>query len=127
MAPDRIRVEEIEIDRDRHVQLRFADGYEAVFGVEPLRLACPCAECRARRERGQPVRSPLAGPVEVAGAELVGAWGLGITWNDGHGTGIYAWEVLRTWAERAEGAPSFVPTDLPAPHEVEPPPSGGFS
>ena len=29
-------------------------------------------------------------PLRVVDAELVGAWGLGITWNDGHSTGIYS-------------------------------------
>ena len=30
-------------------------------------------------------------------AELVGAWGMQIRWNDGHETGIYAWSMLRAW------------------------------
>ena len=32
-------------------------------------------------------------------AELVGAWGIQIHWNDGHETGIYAWSMLRVWRE----------------------------
>jgi DUF971 family protein len=28
-------------------------------------------------------------------AKLVGAWGIGITWNDGPTTGIYSWELFR--------------------------------
>jgi DUF971 family protein len=35
----------------------------------------------------------------VADAALVGAWGLGITWDDGHSTGIYPFESLRKWCE----------------------------
>jgi len=34
------------------------------------------------------------------GAELVGAWGVSLRWNDGHSTGIYAWDVLRAWTEQ---------------------------
>ncbi len=67
------------------------------FDLEELRERCPCAECRTRREQGRPVRSPSSPlqPLRITDAELVGAWGLGITWNDGHRTGIYSWDLLR--------------------------------
>ncbi|MBV8304163.1 MAG: DUF971 domain-containing protein, partial [Acidimicrobiia bacterium] len=39
-------------------------------------------------------------PLRAEGAELVGAWGVSLRWNDGHSTGIYAWDVLRAWGER---------------------------
>jgi DUF971 family protein len=32
---------------------------------------------------------------------MYGAWGLQLTWNDGHATGIYPFDSLRTIAERA--------------------------
>ncbi|MGI9031253.1 MAG: gamma-butyrobetaine hydroxylase-like domain-containing protein, partial [Ilumatobacteraceae bacterium] len=41
--------------------------------------------------------SPL--PLRVEQADLHGAWGLNITWNDGHATGIYPFEMLRRWHE----------------------------
>lgn len=101
-------VVDIEVDRDSHVHLEFADGYQARFDLLPLRRACPCASCRARRDRGLPVGpGPVEDPPTVVDARLVGAWGLGIDWSDGHGTGIYSWEVLRSWAEELEGPPSF--------------------
>ncbi len=34
--------------------------------------------------------------VDGAGAELVGQYGLRITWADGHDTGIYDYELLRS-------------------------------
>ena len=42
-------------------------------------------------------KSPL--PLGVEQADLHGAWGLNITWNDGHATGIYPFEMLRRWHE----------------------------
>jgi DUF971 family protein len=36
--------------------------------------------------------------LEAVDAELVGNWGILIRWNDGHGTGIYAWGLLAEWA-----------------------------
>lgn len=119
VADPRFEVDEIEVDRRSHVWLRFVDGYEATFAVGPLRLACPCAQCRGQREQGRPVAaSARSADIHISDARLVGAWGLGIDWNDGHATGIYAWEVLRRWAEHGEGAPSFERSDLPAPTDV---------
>ncbi len=115
----------VEVDRDSHVAVTFADGHEARFALGPLRRACPCAECRGRRERGQPVLAASSSPT-VADARLVGNWGLGIDWSDGHATGIYAWEVLRAWSEQGLGPASFA-SDPPAPEPTPAPPEGGFS
>ncbi|MGH9004102.1 MAG: gamma-butyrobetaine hydroxylase-like domain-containing protein, partial [Acidimicrobiia bacterium] len=49
------------------------------------------------RERGV-VLWPRAGapePLRVETAELVGAYGMSVVWNDGHSTGIFSWEMLR--------------------------------
>jgi DUF971 family protein len=87
----------IDVERDRSVTLTWADGMTSGFGLEELRQRCPCAECRTRRDRALPVW-PLASspqPLRIVDAKLVGAWGIGFTWNDGHSTGIYSWELLR--------------------------------
>lgn len=106
---DRYLAREVTVARDREVTVVFEDGRTCRFGLEELRVHCPCAACRGVREQGgvpwpQP-SSPR--PLAVRTAELVGAWGLGIEWNDGHATGIYPWESLRRWCER--GAPAFTP------------------
>ena len=87
----------IDVDRDQGVTLTWADGTTSEFGLEELRQHCPCAECRTRRDRHRSVW-PLSSspqPLRILDAKLVGAWGIGITWNDGHATGIYSWELLR--------------------------------
>jgi DUF971 family protein len=90
----------IDLDRTRSLRLEWADGRAATFALETLRSNCPCAACRAVRDRGNPVWPPSHGATELRAndAELVGNWGLQITWHDGHSTGIYAWGVLRAWA-----------------------------
>ena len=74
------------------------------FGLEELRRNCPCAECRGLRELGQIVgpkpRSLLK--FTAVDAELIGGWGLTITWSDGHSTGIFAWSILRAWQTPTE-------------------------
>ncbi len=89
--------ETIDIDRETGVTLTWADGVTRSFTLEALRQGCPCAECRTRRDRVQPVWPTASSPqpLRITDAELVGGWGLGITWNDGHRTGIFSWALLR--------------------------------
>jgi DUF971 family protein len=95
----------VELDRTRALTLRWPDGSVATFPLGELRAACPCAECRGLREQGRPVGPPPGTAIEARGAELVGGWGLTITWSDGHSTGIYSWGVLRAWAGIDADAP----------------------
>ena len=90
---------EVELDRAAGLTLHWPDGTVSHFGLEELRRNCPCAECRGLREQGRVVgpnpRSLLT--LTAVDAELVGGWGVTIRWSDGHGTGIFAWSILRAW------------------------------
>ncbi len=90
---------DVDIDRQRSVTVTWDDGHVSRFGLEELRLRCQCARCRGMRQEGQAVWPAPGVPEQllVESAEQVGNWGLSIAWNDGHSTGIYAWDVLRTW------------------------------
>lgn len=101
--------EDITVKRDEYVEVRFGDGRTCRFGLAELRVNCPCAECRGIREAGEEpgLRPASAAPLRIEDAQLVGAWGLGLAWNDGHATGIYPWESLRRWCEA--GRPRFRP------------------
>jgi len=105
MRSSRVEVSDITVARKTSVTIEFEDGVTAVFTLPELRKNCPCAMCRSVRDRGEvpwPTPTSTADDLEVAGAELVGAWGLGITWNDGHSTGIFPWETLRRWSDTGE-------------------------
>jgi len=93
---------ELNLDRKKHLWIRWADGLESVIPLAKLRAACPCAGCRADREERS--RNPLAVVRAVANAddlvtavnaELQGNYALRILWKDGHDTGIYDFELLR--------------------------------
>jgi DUF971 family protein len=90
-------VTEISIERDRSVTVVFDDGVTLELPVLELRQSCPCAGCRGQREHGRDPWTPRPGKDQpsILDAELVGAWGISIRWDDGHDTGIYAWEYLR--------------------------------
>ena len=99
-------VVDITVLRDRALVVEYDDGVVCEFPLHDLRAACPCAECRGKRERGAPLEPPLgrSGELRIDDAELTGAWGLSITWNDGHATGIYPWDSLRRWYDGATDA-----------------------
>jgi DUF971 family protein len=105
---DRVAVENIEVEKAESVTVTFADGEVAVFGLEDLRRACPCAGCRSRRDQGLEAwpepRSPR--PLLITDAALHGAWALTFTWNDGHSAGIYPFTSLRRWYD---GEPTYLP------------------
>jgi DUF971 family protein len=94
----------VDLRRDELLEVVWPDGTRGRFALVDLRLACPCAECRGRRERGLAVWPTEGAPetLRAVDAQLVGGWGITLTWNDGHATGIYSWGLLRTWAAAGE-------------------------
>ena len=98
---ERHQTQSIDVAKEVGVTVTYDDGYVAQFDLVTLRQGCPCATCRNIRERGEDSwprpGSPV--PLRVEHAELHGAWGLKFTWNDGHDTGIFPFELLRQWHE----------------------------
>lgn len=88
-------VVDVELERDRELRIEYDDGVTATFPVLSLRQACPCAGCRGRRE--QELDAYTGASISALDAELHGNWGIAIRWSDGHDTGIYSWELLRSW------------------------------
>jgi DUF971 family protein len=111
----RFTVRDITVDRPHAtVSIIFGDGFEGQLGFVELRENCPCATCRGARDQGlrawptgqtRELTTGQTSELTVTDARLVGAWGLGLTWHDGHATGIYPWESLRQWCE--QGRPAF--------------------
>jgi DUF971 family protein len=104
---DPIDVANITVDRASHVEVTFEDGKVCRFELADLRSACPCAACRNARDHGRvpwPPAGDAAPELAIADAHLVGAYGLGVMWSDGHSTGIYPFSSLRRWCD--SGRPS---------------------
>ncbi len=112
MKPQRSAdVTRVTVDRPAmRLDLVFDDGTDGSIGLMALRLHCPCATCRALRQQGRAVWPTTATGEQRLGlrdAALVGAWGLGVTWDDGHSTGIYPFESLHEWVR--SGQPPAMP------------------
>lgn len=62
-----------------------------------LRLACRCAVCR-EEVTGAPLLDPTRVPLDVTPVRIwsVGNYALGIAFSDGHESGIYTFETLRS-------------------------------
>lgn len=100
-----LRVTPLEIDlrRNEGLRIRWSDGSETNWPLPELRKMCPCASCRHEREAASenplriiPSRNDESAMVMVENAELVGHYALRIAWKDGHDTGIYDYNLLRT-------------------------------
>lgn len=89
------------VDLDRAAQtltIEWDDGAVTTLDGRALRWACPCAECRG--EMGEPGRLDRAdslppGEERLQDAWLVGQYALGLSFESGHATGIYTFELLR--------------------------------
>ena len=82
--------------------IEWSDGQHCRYPIGPLRLACPCVECRGGHERmgarGDPQNLLHLIPLKtynVERIELVGNYALQFFWDDGHHTGIYTWDYLQ--------------------------------
>ncbi|MCB0271784.1 MAG: P-loop NTPase [Bdellovibrionales bacterium] len=83
---------------EKHVLLMWKDGSVSEIPFFDLRLACPCANCvnEATGKRMIEAKDIKQG-IEPVGFRPVGKYGLQISWNDGHNTGIYTFNSLRSF------------------------------
>lgn len=91
-----VEVVDVVVDRERSLGVAWEDGSRLDISLRDLRSLCPCAGCIGVRERGAEIEPPAG--LSALSAELHGNWGLAIRWSDGHETGIYGWEMLRSLA-----------------------------
>ena len=85
----------------------WGDGHESYFPGGELRKACSCASCKGERHLFGRATLPTLRPLRPdafvpVSAQLVGNYGLQVTWGDGHDHGIYALDELRAACPCAE-------------------------
>lgn len=101
---------EIENHADGTVRIVWADGHASAFAPGDLRFACRCASCVDEWTGDQRLqRGDVDAAVRSVGMQLVGNYALHITWSDGHSTGIYTWDTLRSLCACAECARTQAP------------------
>jgi DUF971 family protein len=80
-------------------EITWADGLRCVYPNEILRGLCPCAGCQGH---GGTIEFVAGGNSDLRDIQTVGSYALGLKWGDGHETGIYTFEYLRSLAERPD-------------------------
>ena len=97
--PTEIRFVEDELLLD----VTFSDDEEREYDTRILRGYCPCAHCQGHTPRPLNWNPPGArNQVIIADISQVGNYAMCIAWADGHNTGVYAFDLLRQFADEPE-------------------------
>jgi DUF971 family protein len=90
------------------VDIVWSDGHASHYEFAYLREECPCATCNDERAKKETMKAAAPGGGSFAPlpmfkpkarakvASQVGNYALSISFSDGHATGIYSYEHLRT-------------------------------
>ena len=79
--------------KDRELVISFDDGETFAMSCEYLRVHSPSAEVQGHGP-GQGVLQVGKENVTITGIEPVGNYAVVLKFDDGHDTGIYAWDTL---------------------------------
>lgn len=109
--------EHIAISKSRGIKIDWRDQHHSEYSLEYLRDQCPCASCTGAHgtvPQKTSYSSLPSGPqpanpfqmytpkLRMLNIEEVGAYAIRIDWSDGHNTGIYSFDHLRTICPCAE-------------------------
>jgi DUF971 family protein len=108
----------VHVSTGAGVDIAWADGHRSHYDFAYLRAECPCATCddQRRKKAAAPVTVsagggsvlPLYKPRPGArAAKPLGNYALQIEFSDGHSTGIFSYDHLRTLCPCAECARDF--------------------
>ncbi len=87
------------------VSVLWPDGEESRIPNRLLRAACQCALC-VDEMTGIKTLDPSTIPDDIQALEVsrLGNYAIGVTWSDGHSSGIFPWELLRRVAAAVAAA-----------------------
>lgn len=79
------------------IVVQWPDGARSRIPNRKLRLSCPCAMC-VSEYTGEPLLDPGSVPEDIHAEEIapLGNYAIAITWSDGHSSGIFSWEHLKS-------------------------------
>src|SRR3972149_1547312 len=98
----------VHVSSGSGVDIAWTDGHVSHYGFAYLREQCPCALCDDERRKKEGLSGRMTGTASPAvlpmykpkpsavAAHAVGNYALQVDFNDGHKTGIYSFDYLRT-------------------------------
>jgi DUF971 family protein len=84
-------------DKGRILEIAFDDGQSIRLTAERLRVESPSAEVQGHSPSQKTIVTGKENVV-IADVEPVGNYAIRIIFDDGHNTGLYAWDYLRKLA-----------------------------
>ena len=85
----------------RCIEISWDDGVTTPLALDYLRGWCPCAACQGHFNLEKRFITGVS--TTLLNVEPVGTYGMKLTWADGHGSGIYAFDYLRAIAVAPPG------------------------
>jgi DUF971 family protein len=107
----------IHVSTGAGVDITWADGHQSHYDFAYLREECPCATCNDERGKKQAFAAVASSPSAVLpmfkpkpraqSAAVMGNYAVQINFSDGHSTGIYSYDHLRSICPCTECAQAF--------------------
>jgi DUF971 family protein len=103
--------EHLAISKSKGIKIDWKDGHRSDYSLGWLRDECPCAHCTGAHGTepartnyaSEPAVNTAASPfqmfkptIKMLSVEPVGTYAIRIAWSDGHSSGIYSWDHLRS-------------------------------
>lgn len=90
------------------ILFKWEDGFESYINLKILREKCPCANCEGEKDVFGNIYKGDNKPLNensflLNGIQPVGYYALRPYWKDGHHSGIYSFEMLRSLCENQVG------------------------
>ena len=93
---------EIRLSADKKtLNVTFEGGESMVLSAELLRVESPSAEVQGHGV-GQKTTPLGKQDVRITGIEPAGNYAVRLTFDDGHNTGIFSWDILQDYGRRQD-------------------------
>ncbi|HUN24001.1 MAG TPA: DUF971 domain-containing protein [Anaerolineales bacterium] len=102
-----LRPKKVQLNKpEKQLRIEWQEGVLQQIAWSDLRQQCPCAGCRQERDTAANSNllemdvfslKPMVSD-QLDAVEPVGNYALRLVWKDGHKTGIYSWEFLKSLA-----------------------------
>jgi DUF971 family protein len=97
---------QLEKSADHRLVIRWSDGLKQTIPFRTLRDECPCANCIERRLadlQAKPsgelpvISAAQTMPLDITRMSPIGNYAYNIGFSDGHSTGIFTFDLLRSF------------------------------
>ena len=88
--------------KDGRLGFEWNDSSRGACSIRALRLACPCALC-VDEHTGEKLldESTVSADIKLVKVQSIGRYAAGLTFSDGHNSGIYPYDKLKELTKNA--------------------------